>query len=460
MSKTRFFWGFLVMLLFVSLIVLLNETIVITEPQLQLTLSKYYFLGGVFGLFVFFVFILVFNKNKAFVNWKVFLLLALGYAGPIVAAFMQPSTITLIATDNEGVAQTVTLVIGYYARFQSIFFAGTSLLVTYLFFVVVPKLIASKKFLMGFLYFLVIILFGLVIYSVVVEWDQYYLLFSTGDIDYYTPTISLFSNTNVFGYYMSLGIFAMGILESLKHRFWHSIVLMIFFITLLLTITITSYFGSLVFLTLYIIHDLRTQFKEHPLSASIWLVSLGTLAFFTIVGLMLSNEPFALSLREDFIPESTESLQSRFVIWRYARELFFGFAIFIGHGFGISNSLLQATMAINSSNPTNRFHNGWYDVMATGGIWGMAFYIILIIVVAVIIVKRMKNNSRVATTALFILIGILVQSLAEAKVLFKADAMGTLGTFLILIPVLMKPELLDQKIIVTPIPKVFDIFRQ
>jgi len=459
MSKTRAILGFIVLLIFISAIVILNESIVITEPHLQLTLSKYYFAGGAFLVFVAFIFILVFNNRPSFVNWKAFLLISLGYLGPIVATIIQPETISFVATDSEGVAATVTLVIGLYARFQSLFYAMTSLLMTYLMFVVVPKLLPSKRFLMGFLYLLAIILTGLIIYSVIVEWDQYYLLYTTGDIDYYSPTISLFSNTNVFGYYLSLGIFALGILESLKHRFWHYAWMLVFLVSLLLTITITSYIGAFVFLALYSLYDLITQFKKHPVSASIWLTLIGTFMFMLVVGLMLSDQPFATSLREDFIPESTESLLARVLIWRYARELLFGMYWGIGHGFGISNALLATAISVDMGTPTNRFHNGWLEIAATGGLVGFFFYLVAIGFLVYFIVKRYKNNPHLATTILFIIIGVLIQSIAEAKVFFKADAMGTLGTFIIVVPLLLNPELIDQKVIVRHLPKTFDIYR-
>jgi hypothetical protein len=145
----------------------------------------------------------------------------LGLRRPDHRRGLASGTITLTAIDGEGISQTVSFTLGLFARFQSLFFALSSALVVYLFLIVVTKLIKTKTMLMVFLYILVVALLGLIVYSIIVEWDQYYLLFTTGDIDYYSPTISLFSNTNVFGYYLSLGIFALGILDSLKHRFWH-----------------------------------------------------------------------------------------------------------------------------------------------------------------------------------------------------------------------------------------------
>jgi hypothetical protein len=43
-----------------------------------------------------------------------------------------------------------------------------------------------------------------------------------------------------------------------------------------------------------------------------------------------------------------------------------------------------------------------------------------------LVIKRYKYNHRIAMTILFIMIGILIQSVAEAKVFFKADPWGRL----------------------------------
>ena len=456
MSKSKAVFNFIGLFLFISAIVVLNESIIITEPPLQLTIDKYYFVGGAFLLFVTFIFMWVFTKYKELINIKAFFFILLLFLPPIITVFLQPSTISFTAIDKLGVSHDVSLTIGLFARFQSLFFALTSVLVVYLFFIVIPKLIKSKAFLMGFLYFLVIVLIGLIIYSVIFEWNEYYNLFTTGDIDYYSPTISLFSNTNVFGYYLSLGIYALGVLDALKHRFWHYILMVIFGLSLLLTITITSYVGAFVFIVLYIIFDLKIQFKKNPISSSFWTVTLGVLFFISIVGFMLSDLPLALSIREDFIPKSIESLQSRFAIWRHGRELWFGIQQFIGHGFSIANSLLSVAIGVEGGvSSTNRFHNGVYEVIAIGGYLGLVMYAIGVITIIVIVAKRYKYNRKIALTSLFILIGILLQSIAEAKVLFKADAMGTLAMFIILIPLLIDKDLIDERPIVKTIPKMY-----
>ncbi len=458
MSKRKAIFNFIGLFLFISAIVVLNESIVITEAHLQLQLNKYYFAGGALLLFLTFIFMWVFTKHKELINWKAFLLIVLAFAAPIIAVVLHPGTITLTATDGEGISQTVSFTLGLFARFQSLFFALTSALVVYLFLIVVPKLIKTKTILMVFLYILVAALVGLIVYSIIVEWDQYYFLFTTGDIDYYSPTISLFSNTNVFGYYLSLGIFALGILDSLKHRFWHYGLMLVFTISLLLTITITSYIGAFVFLIAFITYDLITQFKKHPVSSSIWLVSLGTIFFLAIVGLMVSNQPLARSIREDFIPESMDSLHARLMIWRHAREVIFQGNLIFGNGLAIANAILQTAIGVEGgTNPTNRFHNGWYDVMASGGIIGLVFYLFGLGFIVYLVIKRYKYNHRIAMTVLFIMIGILIQSVAEAKVFFKADAMGTLGTFLITVPLLIDYQLIDERTKIIHLPRMFSL---
>jgi len=458
MSKSKSVLNLIGLTLFISAIVALNESIVITEPHLQLTLGKYYFAGGSFLLFIILIFMWIFTKDRRLINYRFFFLIALFYLTPIIAALVQPTNISFTAIDKDGIASVVGLTLGLYGRFQSIFVALTSILVTYLLFQVAPKIIKSKAILMGLLYFIIFILLGFVVYSAITEWDQYMILFTTGHIDYYTPTISLFSNTNVFGYYMSLGLFAVGVLDSLKHRIWHLFIMFIFFVTLLLTITITSYIGGFLFLALFIVYDFVTQYKEYPVRSSIGLVLFFTFVIFATIGLTYSRLPLARTVRDTFIPKSIESLQSRIVIWRHGLELIFGKHLWIGHGFAISNSLLQVAMGVEGgSAPTNRFHQGWIEVLATGGLIGMLFYLVGIGIVVYLVVKRHKNNPRLATTALFIMIGILVQSIAEAKFLFKADAMGTIGTLLIVVPLLVDEKLIDRRVVVTPLPRMFSL---
>lgn len=458
MSKTKSVLNLVGLTLFISVIVLLNESIVITEPHLQVSLGKFYFVGGAFLLFIILIFMWIFTKDRRLISYRYFFLIGLFYLAPLIAAIVQPTEISFTAIDRNGIAATVGMTLGLYGRFQSIFVALTSALVTYLLFIVAPKIIKSKAILVGLLYAIIFILLGFVVYSAITEWDQYMILFTTGHIDYYTPTISMFSNTNVFGYYMSLGLFAVGVLDSIRHRLWHFIIMFIFFVTLILTITITSYIGAFIFLMLFVTYDFITQYKNNPVRSSIGLVVFFTLLVFATVGLMYSRLPLARTFRDTFIPKSMDSLRSRIDIWRHGLELIFGQHLIIGHGFAISNSLLQVAIGVEgSANPTNRFHQGWIEVLATGGLIGMAFYVIGIGIVIYLVIKRHRHNPRLATTALFIMIGILVQSIAEAKFLFKADAMGTIGTLLIVVPLLIDEKLIDRRIIVRTLPRMFSL---
>ncbi len=458
MSKTRAVINFLCLFIFIGFIIVLNESIVITEPELQLSIENFFFVGGAFAIFIVFIFMWTMTKYREFVNYKIFFILSLVYLTPIIAAILQPRIIDFIAIDNEGRSYIVTVTIGNVMKFKSIFYALSSLLVTYLLIVVVPKLIKTKAFLMGFLYMLVIILLGIVGYSAIFELNTYYHLFTSGIIDYESSTIGVFSNTNVFGYYLCLGIYILGILDALKHRFIHYIMMFVLGIALLLTITVTSYIGAGVFVVMLVAYDLRNQYRKHPISSTIWVVAFTTIILAIVLAITLLNHPFAISMREVIIPNSIRSFLTRTTYWRHGLQLLFNEHLFIGHGFGIANYMLYASMLVEDPfYHKNRFHQGWNEVASIGGLVTLICYAIGIALVVKLIINRREYNHRLAFVVLTILVGIMVQSIAESKILFKADAMGTFGTFLVLIPLLIDKNIIDDRQTNQRLPRIFSL---
>jgi O-antigen ligase len=88
----------------------------------------------------------------------------------------------------------------------------------------------------------------------------------------------------------------------------------------------------------------------------------------------------------------------------------------------------------------NRFHNGYLDLLATGGIIKVVFYYLIQLGFLIRIVQWIKINPKLGTTMLALFIGFHLQSIPEAKVLLEGDSMGLISTILILTPLGVEPK--------------------
>jgi hypothetical protein len=427
-------------LLLSTFVVLLNEILIITEPGLQLELPDIFFMIGSLVSLVWFVLLFdYYSKSYKTFNW-IFLLVTFGYfLINVLSLYFTEGRIDFVATNLEGESSNITFYVDLMDRYKSGYFALSSMMMVYLSLVILPQIFADRTLHRLFFYFLVAIVYMISIYSWIVEWTLYedlYVRFIFGGGNTYGP----FSNPNVFGFYITLAIFGLGYLESIRHHVWHYALMVPLFLTLLPTYNITGYVGTAVFFFIFFGYDILATYQKNKwFSALKLMVMMGTL-YTLLLFFAFDQHPFFVIFRDQVIPGSIRSFESRFAIWNHGLEIVQGLAFWFGRGVYIAHQLLAEAMSVENFATINRFHNGYLDLLATGGIIKVVFYYLIQLGFLIRIVQWIKINPKLGTTMLALFIGFHLQSIPEAKVLLEGDSMGLISTILILTPLGVEPK--------------------
>lgn len=412
-------------------IVVLNEVLIITDPQYQLQIPELYFMIGSLVSIVWFIFLLdYYSKYYRILNVLLLVLVVLYFLSNVLSLYFTEGTITFQATNLDGITSDFTFHVTLMDRYKSGYFALSSMMMMYLSFQVLPQIFSDRKVHLGFFYLLLATVYGFVIYSAITEWPIYQTLY----VDATYPgvnTYSFFSNPNVFGFYITLAIMGLGYIESLRHRWYHYVLMVPLVVALLPTFNITGYVGSIVFLATYFFYDLFANFSQYPRFSAIKLVVTVTVGYYVLLQFALGQTPFFVLFRDQIIPDSIRSFESRYAIWNHGLEIVQGLPFWIGRGVYIAHQLLALAMSVESFDVINRFHNGYLDLLATGGVLKVVLYYSMNGLLLLKIWQWFWINKKMGTTFLGLFLAFHVQSIPEAKVLFEADSMGLISTVLI-----------------------------
>ncbi|MFZ9296596.1 MAG: hypothetical protein ACO259_10380, partial [Bacteroidia bacterium] len=285
-------------ILIASFIVILNEILIITEPGLQLELPDIFFMIGSLISLVWFVLLFdYYSKSYKALQWP-FLLLAFSYfLINVLSLYFTDGRIDFVATNLEGQSFNITFYVDLMDRYKSGYFALSSMMMVYLSLVILPQIFADRTLHRLFFYFLVLVVLGISAYSWITEWPLYedlYIKFIFGGGNTYGP----FSNPNVFGFYVTLAMFGLGYLESIRHHVWHYLLMLPLLLTLLPTYNITGYIGTAIFFFLFFGYDiLATYAKNKWISAFKLIVMLGT-AYVALLFFAFDQQPFFVIFRD------------------------------------------------------------------------------------------------------------------------------------------------------------------
>lgn len=427
-------------ILLATFMVVLNEILIITEPGLQLELPDIFFMIGSLISLVWFVLLFdYFSKSYKSFNWLFFFLVFCYFFINVLSLYFSEGQINFVATNLDGQSFNITFFIDLMDRYKSGYFALSSMMMVYLSLVILPQIFADRTLHRAFFYFLVLVVYGVSIYSWIQEWNLYedlYVKFIFGGGNTYGP----FSNPNVFGFYVTLAIFGLGYLESIRHHVWHYLLMIPLILTLLPTYNITGYVGTIVFFFIFFGYDILATYSKNKWISSLKLMGMIGISFILLLFFAFDEHPFFIIFREQVIPGSIRSFESRFAIWNHGLEIVQGSAFWFGRGVYIAHQLLAEAMSVENFETINRFHNGYLDLLATGGLIKVVVYYGIQLIFFVRITQWIKLNPKLGSTMLALFIGFHIQSIPEAKILLESDAMGLISTILVLTPLSVEPK--------------------
>ncbi|MGI6713974.1 MAG: O-antigen ligase family protein [Bacilli bacterium] len=297
----------------------------------------------------------------------------------------------------------------------------------------------------------------LIIHSLITEMNCYISTIKEGPHPYQNVPQGLFVNRNLFASYLFGCLLAVFYLWAMRKKFrWLYMLLTIpFAIVILFTISKTKIIMVAVLYLAWIVYGIISLYRRHKFFfwflLSLLVLTITAIVIFRFVP-SLKETPIGEFLQK-LIPKQifvTRSVDGRKTIWRYAANYLSNpFYLFFGRGFYVSKMLLGYAMSYEPDVPFayhwGNFHNGFLEVISTGGIFLSIIYVGFIAYLVYVIIRIAKFNRQLAFYS-FVALGVfLIHSSFEAVSLLLFNAEGIIHALPVVLPCLIYYNRLKQQ---------------
>ena len=298
------------------------------------------------------------------------------------------------------------------------------------------------KRMMPLAYLFIIFLAGVIVFSVITEFDAYKEIFIGGEEEY--RLFGLFTNSNIFGLAILMGVLCLLAINTVKRRWWTHLLLPIFAFEAFLIRTSTVFFILIFVLPLAFIINLVTTFRKNAAKGTIVLIV--TFTFFLalmLVSYSLSNKgvPFFVfaqkHLLNHILNKDFNTFTNRTLIWKSSinfvndkpLQLFFGFGEFI------EKEIVEALTYADVGGTVHSLHNGYLELIYKGGLILLAAYAIAIVYFFYVCLRLcFKGKVRFALLHMICLTAMMAHSMMESTHFFGGTISCVTETLLFYLP--------------------------
>ena len=298
------------------------------------------------------------------------------------------------------------------------------------------------KRLLPLAYLFILFLVGVIVFSVISEFDAYKQIFIGGEEEY--RLFGLFTNSNIFGLAILMGILCLLALNANKRRWWTHILLPIFVFEAFLIRTSTVFFILLFVLPIAFIINLIAIFRKSALKGT--LVLLITFSFFltlTLVSYAMANKevPFFVfaqkHLLDHILNKDFNTFTNRTLIWKASINFVNDkpFQLFFGFGEFIEKEIVESLTFAENGWMVHSLHNGFLELIYKGGIILLAGYALAIGYFFYVCLRLcFKGRARFALLHMVCLTAMMAHSMMESTHFFGGTISCVIETILFYLP--------------------------
>ncbi len=241
-----------------------------------------------------------------------------------------------------------------------------------------------------------------------------------------SPTMSFYTQKNVYGYFLFAGIMSAVVLNE-KHNlpFVYWPLLTFLYVMLLFSSCRTVIFMMTIFLPAYFLWDMFAGMAKHPIRNFAFLITV--VVFFSIaIGTFFYNLSLGNAYLKNLVTnvmnlvENDNTMKLRFHHWQIVIQLLDSpFRLVFGYGSNAGDDLSLAFQRLWMPFDLVRdSHNGYVDLLYRYGIIGVALYIALMAYMGVLIARIWKKEGvRAAMSYVFVFGLLAVYAFSESKLL-------------------------------------------
>lgn len=230
-----------------------------------------------------------------------------------------------------------------------------------------------------------------------------------------TTFIAFFGNSNNFGFYLYVAFCLLFFLQKKKPSTIQLIAIVLVALSLLFTLSRTAIMSVVLFAAMFVLLENRNR-----RTVIIFSVLLVIVLFLLISPLLPQN-----TIINEYLLRSDGSLGERGLIWKYGWQQFMKRPI-LGYGFGNSDIFY-----IGRWNETLPWHNGYLDVLLSGGILYLILYITSLVKLGKKYATIRKYDQRSGNLYISLLISFMLYSVFENVTLYGIYPLSCVITVLL-----------------------------
>lgn len=335
---------------------------------------------------------------------------------------------------------TITLI----GKIKSLLYVIIAAAGVYIQFVVLPRLVSFKKYILFLMYIIVIVALISAFVSYFLDFDSYVHLYYHGLYGYDYPQSFVF-NRNMYALMLLLGMLALYVIISYLPKWYNYVFLIFLFVNIFFTFSKASLGVALITFIVHFIYRMIVTFKQSKIRNIIYLVLVGILG---ICGILLIPFPFFMDIQlfnqarrfilEYYVELGIGSIAARQAIWDSTIILANGNYLWFGRGPLLFNKTLTFyTGEIGARGVPELFsHNGFLEILGQWGLVGLIPYCLGILAIFIIDIYVAIKNYKVGIPALIIFGAFLGYTMVETSTLFDLTIEGVTTTSLVALPAL------------------------
>ncbi|MBO4668181.1 MAG: hypothetical protein J5666_08690 [Bacilli bacterium] len=269
---------------------------------------------------------------------------------------------------------------------------------------VFPRRFKSLLFIKYLGYGLFALLFVMIIYGYIADFDKYVAFFKhilnidRTDPDIYHKTVTSFIiHRNAYGMCMMLGIIFCFINHAIEKKWFYYLFMGIFYINMIFSLCKTGLLVSIILIIIYVVYRLIVTYKENKKRNTIALIVMGSIFALAILafGVSYLSKGKVLGFIYEIVNSMSkggQTLDFRNYIWDNTYQLLRDGNWLVGRGFGVINLLLQPMNIASHEEKVFPTHSAYVGLLAEGGILFLLAFLALLVYVGVIAYRCFKKN--------------------------------------------------------------------
>ncbi len=367
---------------------------------------------------------------------------------PILAEVWSQDQILLSQLNASFQESTTIFTLSTMKIFQGIFYGMSVGMILYTLYLFSGSMVSTKQVYRWVLGIVIAVVMTEVLYSLVVEWEEYVYVFNNFSEGARLNITSFTTNTNIYAFNLTMGVYAVGSLfMSEKHHRWlYPILGLLFSILIVFTVSKTAMLAVVMYALIYGGMCVYRLLKHRPVLLKMTMTSLILMLVVGYQSIWMIEHPIMERLQSLLTSSALGSFTSRVDIWVEGMTLFQNQNTFFGYGLGISNTYLGIATAVRTGNVgsimyqvvNDRFHNGFLEILVSYGLVGT-----LLLTIAhweyIKALIAMTKQYAITIPMWALLLSFVVQMLFEDRILFRPDLSGVFFLVLLILP-LVKPS--------------------